>query len=196
MRLLLTLAIISATVPAFAVADPVTPPDAVRVDPSRQRRVRTQDPRIRQALTDGAARSAAFRDVLGRVESRDVIVYVEMQLDLRGRLAGTMRWVAATREARYVRVALNPELSGNMLIATLGHELEHVAEVGETPSVVDEPTLASLYRDVGTEVRVGSGAWDTEAAQLTGEAVRRELAANSTADQQIALASRTRFERQ
>jgi hypothetical protein len=141
-----------------------------------QRRIRAEDPRVRDALAAGLARSASFRELFNRVESRDVIVYIELDPLLRGRLAGRMRWVVSTRNARYVRVSVNPELTGFNLVSTLAHELQHVTEVGDAPSVVDEPSLSALYRGVGTERRAGSGAWDTEAAQSAGEVVRKELA--------------------
>jgi hypothetical protein len=167
----LVFALTSAALSPVEAAEP-----AAEKVPNILRRVRTHEPRVREALATGAARSAAFREVLGHVESGDVIVYIELERQLRGKLAGRMRWVVSTKDARYVRVSLNPELSGGHFIATLAHELRHVAEVGDAPSVVDEATLTALYRGVGTERRSKSGAWDTEAAQVTGEVVRRELA--------------------
>ena len=176
-----------------AAAEPLAPTSTI----FNQRRVRTQDSRIQRALAAGAARSAAFRDVLSRVEARDVIVYIEVEPQLRGRLAGRMRWVASTKEARYVRVSINPELSSVHFIATLAHELQHVAEVGEAPSVINEPTLTAFYRGVGSERRVDSGAWDTEAAQATGDVVRKEVAASyGTGDQEPIVVGQANFGRQ
>lgn len=157
------------------IAAAVDTPDAASAFANAARRIRSEDPRVRQAVALGSARSASFRELLARVEARDVIAYVELDPQLRGRLSGRMRWVVSTNVARYVRVSLNPELTGFQLVATLAHELQHVIEVGDAPSVVDEPTLAALYREVGTERRSRSGAWDTIAAQLAGDAVRKEL---------------------
>lgn len=139
-------------------------------------RVRTADPRILSALAEGIARSATFRSVLQQVESQDVIVYIEMQHYLRGRLSGALRWVTATKDFRYVRVAINPELSGGLLVAALGHELQHVSEVGHARSIVDTETLRTFYRGAGTPSRNNSDdQWETEAARRTGEIVRREV---------------------
>jgi hypothetical protein len=182
MRLLaLFVLVLTGTTPSLVTA--VQPPDNPAPSTIEQRRVRTHDARVRTALAKGMTRSAAFREVVRRVEANDVIVYIEMDPRLRGKLAGRMYWVVSTREARYVRVALNPELSGSHLIATLAHELQHVVEVGETPSVVDEPTLTTLYRGIGTERHAQSRAWDTEAAQVTGDVVRRELASGDAESQ-------------
>jgi hypothetical protein len=169
------LLVLIATGAAFSprlAAEPARPDSEL----DRDSRVRTNDPRVRATLAEGMARSATFRDVLDRVQAHDVIVYIEMQPRLRGRLSGVVTWVAATKSARYVRIGLNPELPAPALIAALAHELQHVAEIGEAPSVVDERSLSALYRGIGTERRVASDAWDTEAAKLTGEVVRKELA--------------------
>src|SRR5262245_40989120 len=170
---LLVLALIGDPSLLFAADEPPTKTSTAASD---RRRIRTGDPRVRDALALGLARSASFRDLFNRVESRDVIVYIELDLQLRGRLAGRMRWVISTKTARYVRVSVNPELTGFHLVSTLAHELQHVTEVGDAPSVVDERSLSAFYRGVGTERRAGSDAWDTQAAQSAGEVVRKELA--------------------
>ena len=145
-------------------------------------RVRPADSRAAAALIDGRMRSASFRKVLHHIEQLDVIVYVEMQPQLRHRLAGRVTWVTATQRFRYVRVSLNPELTGSQLVATLAHELQHVAEIGEAPDVVDTASLSKHYRHIGVENRERSDQWDTEAAQRTGEVVRRELAVATSRD--------------
>jgi hypothetical protein len=95
-----------------------------------------------------------------------------------------MTWVTATTTFRYVRVSLNPDLNGFMSIAALAHELQHVVEVGEAASIVDNRSLSDYYRIAGLDKRVSSDRWETEAAQRTGEIVRRELAVsyNTAAD--------------
>jgi hypothetical protein len=139
-------------------------------------RIRAADARIRAALAEGQQRSASFRRVLQRVEELDVIVYVEMQPLLRRRLAGTTTWVTATELFRYVRVSLNPGLSKFNIVAALAHELQHVAEIGAAASIVDSRTLTNYYREVGLDKIATSDEWETEAAKLTGEKVRNELA--------------------
>lgn len=139
-------------------------------------RIRASDSRVIDAIAEGIVRSDTFRTLLQRIEAQDVIAYVEMQPQLRGRLSGVMNWVIATGRFRYVRVGLNPEHTGSQLIATLAHELQHVREVGTAPSIVDTESLTAFYREVGTQRRLRSAAWETEAARRTGELVRRELA--------------------
>jgi len=86
--------------------------------------------------------------------------------------------VAATSTFRYVRIVLNPSLPHAQLVATLAHELQHVSEIGNEPSVVDPRSLSSFYGRVGTEHGFHSEEWETKLAQDTGYIVIRELASN------------------
>ena len=180
MRLCILLTLLVVVAPSLVRADEVPRGirQASRIDGGP--RVRTSDRRVTAAIAEGAARSSSFLDVINDVERHDVIVYVEMQPQLRGRLSGALTWVTRTNAFRYVRVALNPDLTGSLLVAALAHELQHVAEVGRAPSVVDTMSLSSFYRTVGVNTRLNADEWDTEAARRMGEAVRRELAAATT----------------
>jgi hypothetical protein len=140
-------------------------------------RVRPNDGRSAAALLQGIARSETVRLIVERLETLDVIVYVEMQAALQHKLAGRMVWLAATQHFRYVRISLNYELSGETLIAVLGHELRHALEVALSPSIVGEPSLEAYYEKNGINMRSHANGWDTQAARDAGELVRRELAA-------------------
>jgi hypothetical protein len=168
---LLTLFVATFALPSGSAAE-----EAVRKSPKPVPRVRAADTRVAAALKEGLDRSASFRTIVDRLNALDVIVYIETQPLLRGRLAGTMTWVTATKEYRYVRVSLNPELNAHQMVASLAHELRHVLEVGEAKSIVDTKTMTDYYRVAGVEKHANSDEWDTEAAQRTGEIVRRELA--------------------
>lgn len=167
---LLTLFVGTFAFPSIAIAD-----EAVRDSPKPIPRLRAADTRIAAAIKEGLERSPSFRAIVNRISELDVIVYAESQPLLRGKLSGTMTWVTATKEFRYVRVSLNPDLNTWQLIASLGHELQHVVEVGEAPSIVSERTMSDYYRIAGQERYVQSDEWDTEAAQRAGEVVRREV---------------------
>jgi hypothetical protein len=175
---LLTLLMTSVAISSLTAVEPTAAANRKAL-PSVQR-VRTADLRVKAALAEGQKRSASFRRVLKRVEELDVIVYVEMQPLLRKRLAGTTTWVTATTNFRYVRVSLNPALSKFQIVASLAHELEHVAEIGGAPSIVDVRTLTDYYREVGIDKNVPSDEWETEAAKVTGQLVRHELAASAS----------------
>jgi hypothetical protein len=180
MKVSVLLTLLMTCVPIYPLNAATSSPGADRAALASVPRVRAADARIRVALRDGIKRSASFRRVLQRVEELDVIVYVETQPLLRSRLAGTTTWVTATKDFRYVRVSLNPGLSARQTVAALAHELEHVAEIGAAPSIIDTHTLRNYYRQVGLAKRVPSDEWETEAAKITGETVRQELAMSSS----------------
>ena len=172
MRKLITSSIILSAVLA------ATPPIASADPPARSPRVRTADQRSAHLLVQGLQRSATIRGLVTQLEKRDVIVYIELQPTLKRRLAGTLTWIAATKEHRYVRVSLNPELSTDLAISTLGHELQHALEVANATSIVSDATMERFYREHGESNNTRANGWDTEAARVAGDDVRRELAGN------------------
>jgi hypothetical protein len=141
-------------------------------------RIRPQDGRTTMLIAAGVARSATFRALVDRIEASNVFVYVAMSPLLKSGLSGRVTWMARTGPYRYLRVGISTDLSSGQIIATLGHELQHVVEVIEDPGVVDERSLVSLYKRIGRPSRatVTSG-WETLAAQEAGNRVRRELVA-------------------
>jgi hypothetical protein len=151
------------------------PPDP---DPpiARNPRVRPYDGRAAHILLEGLERSVTMRAIVDRLEQLEVIVYLEMQPALRKKLAGTLTWLAATASHRYVRISLNPDMARDSLIAALGHELQHALEVAEAPWVVDPPSLQAYYEKHGLKtVSQHINGWDSLAARLIGDEVRRDL---------------------
>jgi hypothetical protein len=174
---LVTLCALLSVVPGVAFAAPPEPPPAVT---ARSPRVRAADDRTIALLSKGLERSATIRELVRKLEQRDVIVYVETQPTLKKRLAGHLTWVNATRTHRYVRISINPELGTDTAISTLGHELQHALEVANAPEIVSLQSLERYYAQFGDISRAEANGWDTEAARAAGEDVRRELAAMRT----------------
>jgi hypothetical protein len=141
-------------------------------------RVRPNDTRIATMLLEGLRRSPSLVKLVDRVEASNVIVYLEMQPGLENRLAGCLTWITAAGNYRYVRASINPELSPDALIASIGHELQHVVEIIEHPSVTDPSSLLALYRRIGS----GGGTHrsptlDSADARAAGAQVRKDLRA-------------------
>ena len=174
--IVLTVVLLSSTA-TFAIA-PAERIDAAAVEVRGGPRVRPHDSRIAALLVEGIARSSRLRHLIDRIEQSDLIVYIETQPALRGRVAGSLTWLTKTALFRYVRVSISPDQFGEPGIALLAHELQHALEVAEAASVVDPSSLEALYRKIGQRVGVHVSGWDTEAARVVGEDVRRELAAS------------------
>jgi hypothetical protein len=171
---LLTTLIALAPLAVFASPEPdPASPHTVTRNP----RVRPYDGRTAALLLEGLERSTTLRAIVDRLEQLDVIVYLKMHPALqKKKLAGMMTWLAATEAYRYVCISLNPELGHDALIATLGHELQHALEVAEAPWVVDSASLQAYYEKHGLSTARHINGWDSLAARVAGDDVRRELA--------------------
>ena len=172
---LLTILLLAFSPSTLAFADPlpaIKPAKTIEGGP----RVRPHDSRSAAIMLEGLRRSDTLRMLVERLEAHDVIVYIQMQPGMERRLGGSLTWLAATDRFRYVRISLNPTLSGPAAIATLGHELQHALEVADTPTIVDAQSLGAYYRVHGISVRVHGNGWDTLAAQNVGDEVRDEVA--------------------
>jgi hypothetical protein len=141
-------------------------------------RVRPADSRIATLLLDGLRRSPALVAMVDRVENSDVIVYLEIEPTLTGRLAGCLTWMGTTGGYRYVRASLNPNQPADILIAAIGHELQHAIEIADNPEVTDPDSLRAFYQRIGnTGSQRGDSGLDTLEARQAGALVRANLRA-------------------
>jgi hypothetical protein len=138
------------------------------------RRVRAATPRMRGLVADGIRRSRTFADLVIQIHATDLIVYVEPTFNLPPDLAGRIMLSAVAGSRRYLRVQVRATLQGDQMIAVVAHEFRHALEVAADPSVVDEASLAALYRRIG-DAHHGTSGYDTAAARTTGHVVRDEL---------------------
>jgi len=148
----------------------------------------------RKVIDAGLARSATFRKLVAELETSDVIVYVLVRPNLPSDIGGMLEMMGHGPHDRYLRVSISSGHLLPVLVALLGHELQHVSEVVRAPEVDTAEELAALYRDIG--VATGPGRYDSMAARETGFVVRTEfygrgrdtrLARNSPASEDAAL---------
>lgn len=142
-------------------------------------RVRVADPRLARLLAVGYRGSPTLQQIVDRLESSDVIVYIVAQPFEWRRSAGTMQFVTSAGGARYLRITLATQLPASATIGLLGHELQHALEVALEPWVVDGATFEALYRRIGHAYRIRAVpvSYDTERAQETGRRVLVETRA-------------------
>jgi hypothetical protein len=139
--------------------------------------VRTNDSRMRATIAEGIAGSAFFRDLVAQLDASDVIVYAENDCQMPPPLAGRLTFMSAAGGRRYVMVRIACTLEGRGQIAMLGHELRHAVEIADAAAVVDEPSMAVAYRNIGfasNVMPVGTG-FDSHAAIAAGRRVWDEL---------------------
>jgi hypothetical protein len=138
-------------------------------------RVRGATQRIVSVLMDGAARSETFRGLIAMVESSDGRVYIA-----EGRCGQLVRacflhTVTIAGASRLLRIVVDPRYPDADLIASVGHELQHVVEVLSNRSLRSAGAIRLFYREM---CRLCLGWQDTEAAKRVGDAVRDEMVAD------------------
>ena len=148
----------------------------------------TQRPMI-ELLHAGAARSPTFRRLVEKLERSDLIVYVEPSRKVDG---GYLRFATVAGQSRWVQVLVNPDRPINQILAMIGHELQHAAEISEASNVVDEATMAGFYRRIGTTScsSAARACYETRNAQVAGGNIFRELSGRSVPPDGLACALR------
>jgi hypothetical protein len=151
---------------------------ALLTGPSGDRPAVTVVPHVRAAanaaalLSDAAARSATVRELIGRLDATDVIVYIEVTASPEIPTART-KLVTVTAHARFLRIGLKNSLPPFDVTPLIAHELQHAVEIAENPGVRDEEALRRLYRRIGHQH--GTDRFETDAAGDVERRVRDEV---------------------
>ena len=155
----------------------------IRADPIPGPRLRIPDQRLLPVVQTGREQSPSFRALVDRLETTDVVVYVQCAR-LRSQLDGELTFLSAAGGLRYVVVRIAWDLPLDRKIAILGHELQHALEVADNPEIVSAGTLALAFKRFGFAKRRGFDRvdFDTAAAIDTGVTIWRELADRANGD--------------
>jgi hypothetical protein len=140
-------------------------------------RIRTESKFLESVLSDAGSRSPTLRALALRIDGSNVIAYVTCEHFSSRLLAGRTALGHANGEARYVRVQVDCMLPRLTLVAIIGHELQHVAEIAAAPDVVDAKSFARLFQTIGYLTCQGWSApekLETDGALEAGERVREE----------------------
>lgn len=141
--------------------------------------LRVSDPLLAHAIARGSRESATFKALLDRLERSDIIVYM-MRTPAAGlQPHGRTQFVVHAGSHRFVRVTIRTDQVTRNIVALVGHELRHVAEVADEPGVVDADSYLDLYRRIGySSCERLCPCFDTQAAVDAGYAVLSELGRN------------------
>lgn len=128
-------------------------PATVPVSDPRPLRLRTADPQAAELLAEGLRGSPLFRQLAEAVEAADLLVFVETHPQLVS--AGSVVFVGLAGDTRILRVRIRKPGNLRALVAALGHELQHVVEIGEALEVRSEQDLARHYESIGVSLEGG-----------------------------------------
>jgi hypothetical protein len=142
--------------------------------------VRSTDPVIGAALTEGVLGSDVIRRLVEVIDASDVIVYLARGDCPRPAVACLMMGGSGSG-VRYVRINFQLPIGlgkkggwhRDELSVMIAHELQHAAEVAQWPDVVDNATLEAAYARRGLEH--GWFRLETDAARQAGDDRRAEL---------------------
>lgn len=192
---LLTAAIVPSASRAVHASDPETPDSGVPITPARWGgvarpaeashvpfpHVRAQDSQMRALIEDAIASSATVRALVARITASDVVVFVACERNPAVKTSGRLNFMVSAGGVRYLVIRLKPSRRP-ATIAMLAHELQHAAEIADTPSIVDSESLGREYGRIGYRGHASHGglAFDTKAAVETGRRVAAELIALKT----------------
>ena len=145
-----------------------------RADALDPPRVRTDDPELKQVISQATEWSATFRRLVEMIQRTDGIVFVQKGHCGHGVRSCLLLSVAVAGPNRLLRIFLDPRKSGEDLVPSLGHELQHAIEMLRNPAVVDAKSMYQfLHR---TAVTLGGPTFETLAAIEAGMAVKGEIA--------------------
>jgi len=138
--------------------------------------VRSEDAAVQSWLADGYARSATFRALVDEIDGLPGIVYIEATVAVPLGLDGALlHSVAGSRDLPLLRVLVRWSLSRATGIATIAHELQHVAEVLRAGQTADSAAISALFGSIGETRSTGSRHFETADAKRVTRRVLDEL---------------------
>jgi hypothetical protein len=140
--------------------------------------LRVADRALNDLIDLGISRSPTLRSLQAKLEDDQVIAYVVWDANVPAGTAARTRLIGAGGGYRYLSIELDVRLAHLDVLSMLGHELQHAVEIGDAPEVVDDASMAALYRKIGIEQRGTKvdGLWfETWAAIEAGRRVYSEL---------------------
>lgn len=142
-------------------------------------RVRPETSEIASLLEDLVQRSPTARNLLIAIEHSDIVVYVRHRIFAESTLNGRTGFVRSEMPTRFLIIEIGCPRSRLEQLVTLGHELQHAAEVAADPTVADPRALAQYFDRIGVRTistAAAAGAtFETAAAQIVETRVRQEL---------------------
>src|SRR5438309_688025 len=101
-------------------------------------RVRIESTYLQGVVARAAAHSQTLRDLIDDIQHSNVIAYVACEHFLSVTLRGRTRFVSGGQDVRYVRDEVDCMQTPIDVIAIVGHELRHVAEIADVTMVIDD----------------------------------------------------------
>ena len=158
-------------------AGPLAVPSAAEPRPTETRlpRVRSNSPESRRALIGRASdASATFRRLTATIDGTDGLIYVDKGKCGHGVSACLLLAVQVSGPFRVLRIKIDARRLDCVLMASIGHELQHAIEILSNPQVTDGVGAYALFERIAPGQIPDGGRFETAAATRAGLDVRRE----------------------
>lgn len=136
--------------------------------------VRPEDRALEVVIANGVERSATFRDLITRLDTTDVVVYVRFSR-CAGSVPACLLWASSAPGTR--RLVIKVDRFGgseDSITASLAHELQHASEVAQSPDITDLASFQKAFQERGWK---GTHGFETQQAKDVNRKVLTELAA-------------------
>ena len=153
--------------------------------------IRATSPALQSLVDESIERSPAFRALVEQINASNVVVYLRHHLLGSAGPDGRLMFVGAAGGRRYVLIQIGCLHTRIDEFAILAHELQHAAEVGAAPSIVDAASLARHYTAIGFVARQWQHgiAFETSAAKDAASLVQQEVIESIRTEEAAARAS-------
>ena len=144
-------------------------------------RVRPETQPTIELLDDLLTRSSTARELVATVNASDVVAYVRHRTFTGTTLNGRIGFVRSNAPTRTLIIEIACIRTWLEQLVTLGHELQHAAEIAAAPTVVDPPSLIRYFERIGLRIpgMADEVMFETVAAQKTAARIRQELLGNT-----------------
>lgn len=149
---------------------------AAQTETTAMPHLRPLDAKAGMAIETGVRRSPTFEALVEELERSDVVVYMYTTPHLSRHVSGGLSFVGVSATTRFVKIALDLDLTPDQTVYILAHELQHALEVARAVHVRTQSEFDALYRHLGMRGALVH-TFETTEARLMGQQVRRELQA-------------------
>jgi hypothetical protein len=138
-------------------------------------RVRPVNDKAASLLADAQQKSETVRNLIKQLDKGDVVAFVQVVSPAERGPQSTMRFVGASKLARFVLIQVAECEAPCRRAELLGHELQHVNEVAASSWITDDHELQRLLMLRGYLDSGSARGYETAAAMQAERNVRREV---------------------
>jgi len=141
-----------------------------------QSRVRPMTPHLSALVAEASQRSTTFHNLVTRIDDTDGVVYlVEQRCGVLN--ACLLHAVRIAGPNRLLQINVDARKTDSSVMASIGHELQHVVEVLSDPTIRSAPTMRLFYR---LKCSLCGKEYETDAAVRAGLRIGDELRSGPT----------------